>query len=71
MMSRSTEGLWGVNGISWETGTRYVQSEVVQIPALLTIWDHYFSRYMWKGRTEGDMLNQEKFCESVFLVIMI
>ena len=47
---RSTKGWWGVNQIRWDTGTRYVQSEVAQLPAPLTMWGHYLKIYMLKER---------------------
>ena len=53
------KGLWGVNRISRYTGLSYSQSEVIQHPALLTTWDNYSSRYVYKYRTKGDDSNQD------------
>ena len=44
---------------------RYKQSEVVQLPDLLTIWGHYLSRYV--EREEDVELNHEEYVQKLFL----
>ena len=45
MTPRSTKGWRVLNRIRRETGTRYLQSEFVQLLYLLTTWVHKLSRY--------------------------
>ena len=61
----------GVDKIRRETGTRYIQSEFVQLTSLLKIWYHYLSRYTQKERTEGDESNYICFCKIGFLDVMM
>ena len=60
-----------LNRIRRETGPRYVLIEVFQLPSLLTTWNHYMLIYIYKYMTEDDQLNQEKFCKSGFLDVMM
>ena len=50
---------------------RYALYEVVQLPEILTTWDHYLQRYVNKERNEGDDSNQGKFCESGFIDVVM
>ena len=58
MDSWTTVGWLGVNRFRQENVTRYKQSEVFQIPALLKIWDHYLSRYV-EIKVAGELNHEE------------
>ena len=62
---------WGMNWVRQETGPRYVHSKFVQLPNLLTMWDYYLSKYIYKDSTEGDESNKERFWEIGFLDVMM
>ena len=38
MMSWSDEGLKNVRRIRWVNDTRYIHSEIIQLPFILTMW---------------------------------
>ena len=44
--SWTTRGWQGVYRVKLEIGLRYKNSEVAQLPTLLTMWGHYLSRYI-------------------------
>ena len=57
--------------IRWETGPRYVLSKVIQLPSLLTTWDIYLPRYVYKERTEDGESRLEKLYESGYIDLMM
>ena len=60
-----------MNRINQDTGTRYVWSEVFQLPYLLPMWVLYLTIDVVKDRTEHDELNQVNFGESGFIDVVV
>ena len=60
MASRLIKGWWEVNKIRWETGPRYVQSEVVQLICFVGL-----EPIIWSSKRQGAIQNSnysEEFC---------